>query len=91
MTAALRALASLAAASGAGVLSVQLIAQLAAWRDERARPPCAADDVPSAAARARAALRETLLSLAVVLLWPFGAGAGSPGRRPVIVLVHGFA
>jgi triacylglycerol esterase/lipase EstA (alpha/beta hydrolase family) len=90
MTAALRALVALAAASGAGVLSVQLIAQLAAWRNDRARPPCAADDVPSAAARARAVLRETLLSLALLLVRPFGAGSGAPGRRRVIVLVHGF-
>src|SRR5262245_18740373 len=91
MTAALRALAALAAVSGAGVLSVQLIAQLAAWRDDRARPPCAADDVPSAAARARAVLRETLLSLAVLPAWPVGVAPRVSGRRRGIVLVHGFA
>jgi len=91
MTAALRALAAFAAASAGGMLSVQLVAQLAAWRDDRMRPPCAADDVPSMAARARAVLRETLLSLAILLAWPFGAGSPSRGRRGVIVLVHGFA
>ena len=87
----LRALAAFAAASAGGVLSAQLITHFAAWRAGRIRPACGGDDVPSVAARARAVLRESLLSLAVLLAWPLGAGTPSPGGRRTIVLVHGFA
>ncbi len=91
MTPALRALAALAAASAAGALAAQLLAQLAAWRDERMHPVCAADDVPSVGARARAVLRETLLSLAVLVAWPLDVAAPPADRRRVVVLVHGLA
>jgi hypothetical protein len=87
----LRALAALAAAPAVGALATQLLAQLAAWHDERMHPVCAADDVPSIGARARAVLRETLLSLAVLVAWPLDVAAPPGDRRRVAVLVHGFA
>jgi hypothetical protein len=91
MMPALRALAALAGASAAGALAAQVLAQLAAWHDERVHPVCAADDVPSIGARARAVLRETLLSLAVLVAWPLGVATSPGDRRRVVVLVHGFA
>jgi hypothetical protein len=91
MTPALRALAALVVASAGGALAAQLIAQVAAWRDQRARPTCSADDPPSLAVCARAVLRETLLSLAALAAWPLGAGAPSGDTRRAVVLVHGYA
>jgi hypothetical protein len=92
MTPALHALAVLCAASATAVLAVQVVAQLAAWRDERGRAACPAEDGgPSPTARARAVLRETLLSLAVLAAWPLAPGTPSGERRRAVVLVHGFA
>jgi hypothetical protein len=91
MTSALRALAALIAAPAGVALAAQLIAQVAAWRDERLRPLCSADDPPTPAARVRAVLRETLLSLAALAAWPLGAGASFGDGHRAVVLVHGYA
>src|SRR5262245_15825747 len=80
----LRALLALAGAAIVATLAAQLALHVAARRATPDHDTCPDDDDPPAAlAMLRAIVRETALSLAVVLLWPFGIRGAGEGRAVV--------
>ncbi len=92
MVSALGALATLAVVSVVVTFAAQLALHRAALRAARGRERCPDDDEPrSLLALLPAVVRETVLSLLVLLLWPLGRRDAAATDRRAVVLVHGFA
>src|SRR5262245_47547580 len=88
----LRALLAFAVVSTMATLAAQVALHLAAHRAARAHDPFPDDEAPPGSADVlRAIVRETVLSLLVVLVWPFALRSAGTGGRGVVVLVHDFA
>jgi hypothetical protein len=89
---AFRAFATLAVVSAVAMFAAQLALHAVAWRADRTRRGCRDHAVRAGAATSLVSvLRETTLSLLVLLLWPLGAATAPADRRRGVVLVHGFA
>jgi hypothetical protein len=89
---AFRAFATLAVVSAVAMFAAQLALHAVAWRAARTRRGCRDHAVRAGAATSLVSvLRETTLSLLVLLLWPLGAATAPADRRRGVVLVHGFA
>jgi hypothetical protein len=89
---AFRAFATLAVVSAVAMFAAQLALHAVAWRAARTRRGCRDHAVRAGAATSLVSvLRETTLSLLVLLLWPLGAATAPADSRRGVVLVHGFA